>query len=1421
MADIRTVAALVTQGAQQFIKDYASAQQAVQALNTTLQQSERIRTPQLAPQMQAISAAFEKSRASAKDYVQTLQQLQGITQQVTTVSNEKTNAIDKQAHAEVKAKTSGISYLSTLSAIHAASFLASGSTFTLLGSFTTLGLAFSKLGPGAIGVGLALGGILGIFGAVSNAAQLLQQVLISVVQTLATVTVAASAAVTVAGVAGVKIAADVETQLAGLRAFGGATAEQLREASAQSSELAIRFGVAAKDVLEGASLFARAGGTVKEAIDGATEAIVALTVASQGEIAAAQAAIAVSQGIKAFNLEGNEAIRVANVLAGAAQASALSFTGVTQAFIQAAPGARTLGITIEDLGATMALLGNELVKGTITGTAFKQFLLDLIAPSSKAANELAKYGVSVKTADGQIRPLIDILRDLNSALGDQAVESGKVTAAARAQALAIIFESRAALAANILTREGAAGLEEFRDALEKVTATNITSVLLLPLNKQLEILKTVVEEVGRAFGESLLSPIRAATVGAIEFFKQVIPLARLAGEAVQVLATGQGFEALQTKITDLVGNNQLSSFLIELVNTFRNVADVILNTIVPAIGDFATRLGLVGSESGRIDQIGTAFEGINKTIQTTGRVIAAVIGAFAELAVQMIHNEGRGAELRDTLGGLVSKVLAGFLATTLALVPALAAAAAAMPIFARASILVAQIALRLIDVFKQLELKFIDIAELAARVGFITAVKEGDTPEDVKRVTEQYQRLGEAAQEMRKKTADALDVKGLSAQLDAFGGTVEGLETVISNFARGTTQESAAALTAAESNAAALRLTASEAIQAFDELGTESSHTQAQAAIEASRVADVALERAKVNARGFVGVFDNAAGDIQDAFANIIASVETSFSSIRDARGGTTGDNSVVDTKAIETAVNRVSELARDLGRKLSNLAEDTSTKTQNIIDKGLERIEDIFEKAGEQLRDLGKQAQEQIDEIFSNIGQRRDDRARTDALKDELDDQLRNKQQELDSEERAEERALDRTRQLRQRDTEDNQRILDEQFSDLERVLSRSQDATERAYRLIQRGREDALKQSQDAEERGLRRSLDAAATARKEGQQLRNAKTPEERARVQQQIAESRSEAAFSAQQETQLLALRQRHEKQQRAASDQAETQSVTFRRGLEEQMLAFRKGNEATLRTVRRNIEDGERTQRETEEGKQLQRRMDREVRLREFREGQERALRTLQDTLENEAAQRQATKIVDKAIEQAQKIIANAVRQALEQETAIEQQLEQQRQELDRTLRQQGQSIVDFEENLSDDVKAALQPQLNALKTTLEREGQNLRDVATAQREAALSSIGTAIGMGQIDLESLRPNLTIPSTPVQVTPSQVINASVIQAAQLIIGQAAASQLSQAMLGGLRQAGLEGVFDNAVDLNPVAGAINTGNNILEIIRRGLGR
>lgn len=1366
MADARTVGELITQGAQKFVQDYSEAQRAVNQLTQSLQAQERIRTPQLAPAIAQINQALQQTRTSGAQFVQTLSQVEGATQRVTQVSNEKTKAIRGQSEAEGHAAKSGITYLSVLSAIHAASFLASNRTFTLLGSFVTLGLAFGKVSLGAGAVGLALGGMLFIFGQISNAAQVVQQAFVGLAGIMATVLAVMTTAAVAGGAAATKIAADVQSQFALIAAVEGATTAQLKALDETVSELAVTFGVSAKDVVAAASLFVRAGGDIEGAINGAAEAIIKLTVASAGELQAAEAARVVATGLRAFSEEGVTAEQVANAVAAAAQRSALSFTEVAQAFQQAVPGSVTLGITLSDLTAIITTLGNNALRGTVAGTSFKQFLLDLVNPSEKSAKVLNELGVSIVDSANNIRPIIDIIADLNEAL------SG-LSQGDRAKKIAEIFESRAGLAGAILSRTTVDQLKALKSELDSLTVTNIVDVLLLPLNKQLERLGVTVSEVGRKFGEPLLEPLRAAVVTVINVLKEIIPFAQLAGQMIGVVLANQGFGALQTKITDLVGNNVLSAFLIELTNSFRNVRDVIVSSIIPAIQAVVSSFQDFGNT--RLDQVGTTFDSINAAIQRVGAVIAAAIGAIGALTLEFIKNEGRGGELRTQILNIATAIAVNMVKSVATMTVFLTAATVAMVRFGEIALKVAANLNVALDVLAQ-----------------------------------HADNLGGAFEEGGLKVRKAL----LGAQVGTAltGGDIEGAQKLKQEL-REVEELLAKPVGPQKGTPLAQQL---RTIQVATEDATKFSE-------ELLRLLDPSAIEAKANET--LQVFVDLAGDVPDALSNLQASIAQSQRELEQtARTTGAGTGTGIDEKEVQRASDRIKELAQDLTRKLSSLAEDVSTKTQNIVTKGLERIGDIYDKAAVDLQKLERDTNDRLKDIEENITQRRDDRGRTDALKDRLEDELRLEQKNIDDIERIEERALDNTRLARQRETEDTQRDLQEVVDAYERTYQRAQDAAERAFRNIQQTQEDALQRSQDAESKSLQLSLDAQSAARREQQQLSGAKTPEERQRVSAQIAAARADRQFEQNQQRQLEALKLSQQQRQRAFQQQQETQAIAFSQSQENKLLAFRKNNEKALLAERRRVEDVERGIRLSEENTQLEQRIGRENKLRDIRRAHELEIRNLQDTLENEAAHRQATRVIRDALDRAADIERAANVQAREIEETARQQLTQQLQDAERTIRGVAQSLDDLEESLPPDIFAAVFGQLAARRSELAEIARTITEGFAGPeglRESALGELGREIGARELDLTSRMPSFTIPTLPVQVVPTQVINAGVVHVAQMTISRLTMGGLGQEFLSSLRQADQEGISLAQLDLGPVTGALNTTNNILDNVKRGLGR
>jgi hypothetical protein len=113
------------------------------------------------------------------------------------------------------------------------------------------------------------------------------------------------------------------------------------------------------------------------------------------------------------------------------------------------------------LSATLAILANNGVKGSDAGTSVKTMLMRLMAPADDAVGALNQLGLSVASfrgADGQMKPMVEIIGTLNQAMGG-------LDQTAKDDIFRRIFGADAIRAASILASEGVDGFTKMREAM--------------------------------------------------------------------------------------------------------------------------------------------------------------------------------------------------------------------------------------------------------------------------------------------------------------------------------------------------------------------------------------------------------------------------------------------------------------------------------------------------------------------------------------------------------------------------------------------------------------------------------------------------------------------------------------------------------------------------------------------------------------------------------------------------------------------------------------------------------------------------------------------------------------------------------------------------------------------------------------------
>ncbi|MFQ9334549.1 MAG: phage tail tape measure protein [Collinsella aerofaciens] len=249
------------------------------------------------------------------------------------------------------------------------------------------------------------------------------------------------------------------------------------------------------------------GGLTEAQIKGGALAA-SMDLAAAGQLNLADAAATTVQMMGSFGLGAGDATRIANALAGAANASSADVSDLTQAMSQCSAQASLAGWSLEDTAAALALFADHGVKGSDAGTSLKTMLQRLAAPTDQAAEAIAAYGLNIRDSNGKMKDISGIGDELTGKLGG-------LSDAERDAALQTIFGSDASRAAAILMQSGSEGLAKYIEATNDATAAEtMASAQKGELSWALENMGGAVESASIAFGTAL-APAITAVAGVI------------------------------------------------------------------------------------------------------------------------------------------------------------------------------------------------------------------------------------------------------------------------------------------------------------------------------------------------------------------------------------------------------------------------------------------------------------------------------------------------------------------------------------------------------------------------------------------------------------------------------------------------------------------------------------------------------------------------------------------------------------------------------------------------------------------------------------------------------------------------------------------------------------------------------------------
>jgi TP901 family phage tail tape measure protein len=403
----------------------------------------------------------------------------------------------------------------------------------------------------------------------------------------------------------VKKSMDFEAQIDRVGAISGANAEELKALEKSALDLGASTSKSATEVAQAQEIMATMGYKTNEII-AALPGVIAAAEASGEDMALV--ADTVSSALNAFGLEASEASRVADVLAQAANDSAAGIQDMQYTFKYAAPIAKSLGISLEELAAATEIMANNGIRGEQAGTTLRGALIRLSDPPKEAAEALAELGVKITDSHGKMRPFGDIIAQLSE-------KTKNMSNAQKLAALSTIFGTEAASGMLTVIEAGPQKLDQLTKSLQNSAGASQEAAKKMKdnLKGSLEELQGAFETAQISIGNALAPAIQTvaeALQGLISWFNNLSPSMK------KFVAIGAAVAAVFTGIVAAIG-----------------VVLAVIGGAVSGLGAIASAFGIAGGAAGLFSAAIGAITG------PIGIAVAAISGLAVAFTLLYQKNE--------------------------------------------------------------------------------------------------------------------------------------------------------------------------------------------------------------------------------------------------------------------------------------------------------------------------------------------------------------------------------------------------------------------------------------------------------------------------------------------------------------------------------------------------------------------------------------------------------------------------------------------------------------------------------------------------------------------------------------------------------------------------------------------------------------
>lgn len=253
---------------------------------------------------------------------------------------------------------------------------------------------------------------------------------------------------------------------------------------------------------EALNYLALAGYDAEKAVDALPTV---LNVAAAGGMELASASDMITDAMSALGLETSQMSTFADQLAVTAQKSNTSVSQLGEAILTVGGTAKTLSGGVVEMNTALGILADNGIKGSEGGTALRNVILSLSAPTDTAAAALDSLGVTAFDASGAMRPLQDTFADLDTALSTMSDQE-------KTAVLNEIFNKVDLKSVNALLGKSAERFDELSGYISNCSdaAAQMAATMDDNLEGDLTIMQSALEGLGIAVYEKFQEPMRTA-----------------------------------------------------------------------------------------------------------------------------------------------------------------------------------------------------------------------------------------------------------------------------------------------------------------------------------------------------------------------------------------------------------------------------------------------------------------------------------------------------------------------------------------------------------------------------------------------------------------------------------------------------------------------------------------------------------------------------------------------------------------------------------------------------------------------------------------------------------------------------------------------------------------------------------------------